>query len=148
MVERSRRSMEPSTCSRYNGIMKKLITKDLPDPLKGAKFYEDENIYACLANYPIAPGHCVVVWKDAVSDIGLLSDKDFNKLMLAVEKTRTAMQNVFDTDKVYLLYMDEVDHVHWHLIPRIGSEEGITVLEHKPKKLKDTSVASKLKSSM
>jgi diadenosine tetraphosphate (Ap4A) HIT family hydrolase len=117
----------------------------LPKPLKGAIFYEDNEVYACLANFPIAPGHCVVVWKDDVEDIHFLKHEDYEHLMDIVGKVRNSLLKVMNTDKVYLLYMDEIDHVHWHLVPRKGNEEGFTMFEHRPKELKDTSLSQKLR---
>ena len=121
--------------------------KDLPTPKKGAIFYEDNKLYATLANYPIAKGHVVIVWKKKVIDLHLLKRKDFEHLMDVVDIVRGAMLKTLKIKKVYLTYMDEANHVHWHLVPRYN-KMGINVLEEKPKKLKDTSLAEKLKANM
>ena len=122
-----------------------LQSDNLPKPIKGTVFYEDKYTYACLASYPIVHGHCVVVWKDDISDLHLLSKVNYKNLMETVEKVRNALLKTMNTDKVYLLYMDEIQHVHWHLIPRTNSETGFTLLEHKPNKLINISFAKKLK---
>ena len=96
---------------------------DLPKPKKGAIFYEDSRVYAALANSPIAKGHVVIVWKKKVADLHLLKRKDFEHLMDMVEKVRNALLRVLKIRKVYLLYMDEIKHVHWHLIPRYNKKE-------------------------
>jgi len=118
--------------------------KDLPKPKKGAVFYEDKKLYACLVNYPITKGHVVVVWKKKVTDLHLLGKKDYEYLMDAVDIIRNAMLKILKIKKVYLIYMDEIKHVHWHLIPRYN-KKGFNLLEEKPKKLKDVSLARELK---
>lgn len=121
-----------------------LKIEDLPTPKNGAIFYEDDEMYACLANFPIVNGHSVVVWKNKINDINLLDRKDYDKLMEVTEIVRDALINVLEIDKVYLLYMDEIKHVHWHLIPRADREMGMKLLQHKPSELSDTSLAIKL----
>jgi len=107
-------------------------------------FYEDKKLYICLANYPISRGHTIIVWKKAITDLHLLSEKDYDYLMDKVDQARNALLKTSNINKVYLVYMDEVKHVHWHLIPRYN-EQGFDVLTHKPKKLKDFSLAGKIK---
>ena len=123
------------------------MSKDLPKPFNGAVFYEDSLVYAALANYPITPGHAVVVWKKRVKDVHLLSRSEYEHLMDVVDRVRSAMLKVLRLKKIYLLYLDEVLHVHWHLIPRYH-KQGFTVLEEKPGKLTDFSLVLKLKQEM
>ena len=53
------------------------MNNKLPKPHKNAIIYEDDKLYACLANYPITRGHTVVVWKDTVEDLHLLSRNEY-----------------------------------------------------------------------
>ena len=130
----------------FRGIFlsKKYMQSKLPKPNKKAIIYENDKLYACLASHPIAAGHAVVVWKDQVRDLHLLSDENYDHLMDRVDQIRTAMLRALNIKKVYLLYMDEVNQVHWHLIPRYN-EKGFDVFEHKPKKLKDFSLVDQIK---
>ena len=80
--------------------------------------YETELVYVALASYPITKGHTVVVWKNPVEDLGQMNAEDYAYLMLTVDKIRNALMHALKVEKVYLMYMDEVKHVHWHLIPR------------------------------
>jgi len=121
--------------------------QDLSKPKKGAVFYEDKRLYATLANYPIAKGHVIVVWKKKIIDLHLLKKKDYEHLMDAVDAVRDAMLRTLKIKKIYLIYMDEVNHVHWHLIPRYN-KKGINALEERPKKLKDVGLAEKLKKNL
>lgn len=115
----------------------------LPKPLDGAIIFEDEFLYVCLANFPIANGHCVVVWKEDIADVHLLSRNHYEYLMDIVDQTRNALIATLDIEKVYLIYMDEIKHVHWHLIPRYN-EQGFNVLNHESSELTDTSLAEQI----
>ena len=64
--------------------------------------------------------------------------------MEKVNFVRNAMLKALKIRKVYLIYMDEVRHVHWHLIPRYN-EKGFDVFLHKPIKVTDFSLVSKIK---
>jgi diadenosine tetraphosphate (Ap4A) HIT family hydrolase len=50
-------------------------------------------------------------------------------------------------EKVYLMYLDEVKHVHWHLVPRY-EERGFNILLHSPAETKDFSLAKDIKLAM
>ena len=116
----------------------------LPKPIDGSIIFEDKSLYVCLANYPITKGHCVVVWKNDISDIHLLKRGDYEHLMDVVDQTRNALIAALRVNKVYLMYMDEIMHVHWHLIPRYD-EQGFNVLKHNPDELSDISIADVIK---
>lgn len=109
--------------------------------------YEDQNLYICLAKYSIANGHMVVVWKKDISDLHLMPDRDYDYLMDTVFAARNALLKTLKIKKVYLLYMDEAKHVHWHLIPRY-KEKGFNVFQHNPKNLNNFSLAKKLRKNL
>lgn len=117
----------------------------LPRPPKKAVIYQDALLYICLASYPITRGHVVVVWKKGVSDLRKLAEREYDYLMDTVDAARNAMMKALKISKVYLIYMDEARHVHWHLVPRYN-EKGFDVFRHKPAKTKDFSLAKKIKS--
>jgi diadenosine tetraphosphate (Ap4A) HIT family hydrolase len=113
---------------------------NLPKPQAGAIFYEDEQLYATLAEFPITRGHVVIVWKESVRDLGRLNEEDYDHLMEEVDKVRNVMMKVLGVEKVYLIYMDEAEHVHWQLVPRYN-EKGFDVFHHEPGKLADVGLA-------
>lgn len=119
----------------------------LPTPIKEAMIYEDDKLYCCLANFPIAKGHTVIVWKAPVKDLRLLAEKDYDHLMDKVDEVRNAMLKALGIEKVYLLYMDEANQVHWHLVPRYN-EQGFDVFAHEPEELKDFSLAGRIKEAL
>ncbi len=119
----------------------------LPKPYEQAIIYEDKKLYACLANNSIIKGHTVVVWKKKVADLHLLSRKDYVYLMNRVDEIRDAMLKTLKVKKVYLVYMDEINQVHWHLIPRYN-EQGYRIFTHKTGKIKDFSLDDKIRKNL
>ncbi|MFZ4631807.1 MAG: HIT family protein [Patescibacteria group bacterium] len=118
-----------------------------PKPFKNAIIYKDDKLYACLANSPIVRGHVVVVWNKEIKDLQMLSRKDYEYLMDRVSELRRAMMKTLKVKKVYLLYMDEINHVHWHLVPRYN-KMGIENLASKPGKLKDFTLDDKIRKNL
>ena len=119
---------------------------NLPVPIRGSIIYEDDLLYVCLANFPITVGHTVVVWKQQLDDIHLLERVDYEHLMDIVDQTRNALIDSLGVEKVYLMYLDEIKHVHWHLVPRYN-EQGVNILTHQPKLLSDLSIVPLIKQS-
>jgi len=119
----------------------------LPQPTKESIIYEDENLYACLASFPITAGHSIVAWKKEVPDLKLLPDRDYDYLMDTVFAVRNTLLKTLGVKKVYLVYMDETKHVHWHLIPRYD-EEGFAVFSHQSAEITDFSLAPKIKRNL
>jgi len=118
--------------------------------LKASKesiIYEDQKLYVCLAKHPITEGHTIVVFKKGVTDLKLLPDRDCDYLMDTVFTTRNALLKTLKVKKVYLFYMDEAKHVHWHLIPRY-KEKGFDIFQHKPKTLNNFSLAKRIKKNL
>lgn len=116
----------------------------LPTPPPQAIIYEDDRLYSCLATYPITEGHTVIVWKELVADLHLLERSQYEHLMWIVEKTRDALLEALGVEKVYLMYMDEANQVHWHLIPRYD-EKGYNLLRHHPEATDDFSLAEEVR---
>lgn len=120
----------------------------LPKPSKESMIYEDEILYVCLAKYPITKGHVVIVMKDKkFTDLHLIAEREYDYLMDTVNAVRNAMMKTLKVKKVYLIYMDEARHVHWHLVPRYN-EQGYDVFQHKPRPLKDFSLAKRLSKNL
>ena len=109
---------------------------ELPIPPEEAVIFSDEKLYVCLASYPLTKGHVVVVWKDNVRDLHTLVRTDYEYLMDIVDVTRNSLLEKYEVEKVYLVYLDEVSHVHWHLVPRY-EEKGFNMLNHSPAKIID-----------
>ena len=88
------------------------MPKYFSKPKRAAIIYEDKKLYICLASLPITTGHTIVVWKKPVTDLHLLKKGDYEYLMDAVDRARNALIRALKVKKVYLIYMDEAQHVH------------------------------------
>lgn len=77
----------------------------------------------------------------------MLSRKDYLYLMEIVDKVRTAMLKTLKIKKVYLLYMDEANQVHWHLVPRY-TKKGYEVFMNKPGKLKNFKLDDEIRKNL
>jgi len=121
-----------------------MSASSLPEPPVESIIYDNEWLYVCLALYPMTKGHTVVVWKNAIEDIHDLNDSEYDYLMEVMDVARDSILGVLNVEKVYLIYMDEAKHVHWHLVPRYN-EKGFDVFAHSPEKTNDFSLAPALR---
>lgn len=115
-----------------------------PKPPKAAIVYEDQCVYACLAFAPLTKGHTIVAWRRPIRDLHLLSCAEVEHLMDVVDLVRDALLKALHLEKVYLIYMDEARHVHWHLVPRYN-EQGYNVFHHEPKRVRTFPLAPLLR---
>lgn len=120
---------------------------DLPKPHKDSLIYQNDKLYICLASFPITKGHTVVVWKKHVPDLHLLSKMDYEYLMDKVDEVRNGLMKALNVKKIYLIYMDEAKHVHWHLIPRYN-KKGYDIFKYNPTKLKDFELAKRIRNNL
>ena len=127
-----------------NALPKPTAETLLLNPPENSLIYETDLVYAALARYPLSRGHTVVTWKKPVTDLGIMDSKDYAYLMFVVDKVRNVLIKVLGVKKVYLMYMDEVKHVHWHLIPRYRLM-GFALLRAHPKKQTTFPLAAKLR---
>jgi diadenosine tetraphosphate (Ap4A) HIT family hydrolase len=121
--------------------------EDFPGPKKGSVFYEDEKVYACLAFEPVVDGHAVVsVKRTDINDIGKLPKEErLHLLKLVFEAVRPALIECYRVEKVYVVYIDELCHPHFHLYPRKrGEKQGFYLMTGQFKKLTDLSTIPRL----
>jgi len=114
---------------------------------KKSIIYEDDILYVCLAKEPVAIGHTIVAFKRDISDLSKLPDRDYDYLMDTVFAARNALMKTLKVKKVYLVYMDEAKHVHWHLIPRY-KDKGFDAFKNQVLVIKDFSLAEKIKKNL
>lgn len=114
---------------------------------KKSLIYEDQILYVCLARNPITVGHTIVAFKQDVSDLSKLPDRDYDYLMDTVFATRNALMKTLRVKKVYLVYMDEAKHVHWHLVPAY-KEKGFDVFKNQTVAIKDFSLRHKIQKNL
>lgn len=107
----------------------------LQKPPESSIVYEDARVYACLASFPMTRGHTIVAWKRPVRDLHLLTCRQVEYLMDVVDLVRDALLKTLGIEKVYLMYMDEAKHVHWHLVPRWNTQ-GFNAFRHRPRRVR------------
>ncbi len=120
-----------------------------PAPKEGSVFYEDEEVYACLAFHPVVEGHTIVaVKRNDIDDFGQLPPKErLHLLRVVFEVIRPALLECYETDKVYVAYLDEAKHPHFHLFPRKeGGEMGFELMNKPHGELTDLSTVPSLRS--
>ena len=119
-----------------------------PEPKKGTVFYEDDKLRACLAFDPIIKGHSILEWKEHIEDLNDLNLEDYSYLMDFVYKIRDALKKAYNVPKVYVAYLDESCHVHFHFFPRKDNDiSGFYLMCcKKPKVPIDFPIVPKLKS--
>lgn len=110
---------------------------------KDSIIFEDNRVVVALAFDRITEGHCVVIWKDGEEDLNKLNVEDYEYLMDVIDVTRNVLRRVYEVEKVYLMYLDESNWVHWHLVPRYN-KKGFNVLNHKPVRINDFKDTDKL----
>lgn len=64
-------------------------------------------------------GRCLVAYNGHVNDLNELSESERNAFMADVCKVTSAMQKVFNPEKInYGAYSDKLSHLHFHLAPK------------------------------
>ncbi|SER85459.1 histidine triad (HIT) family protein [Gracilibacillus ureilyticus] len=107
-------------------IFCKIIAGDIPS----AKVYEDDHVYAFLDISQITKGHTLIISKTHSKDIYETDDETAAKLFSRVPKIARALKESFQPNGINILNNNEapagqsVFHLHLHIIPRYGKEDG------------------------
>lgn len=116
--------------------------------------YEDDRTKAFLDIFPSTPGHVVAILKKHGWDIADYTPEELGVLMATVQKVRTALQVVYQTD-VFTIGINHkeprgVHHLHIHVLPRFSDDGGGVIQSVVEKEGKDplTEVAQKITKAM
>ncbi|KGX83209.1 HIT family protein [Pontibacillus marinus] len=107
-------------------IFCKIIDGEIPS----AKVYEDEHVYAFLDISQVTKGHTLVIPKQHTKDIYGTDEKVAETLFARVPKIANAIKETYQPVGLNVLNNNEepagqsVFHLHIHLIPRYGSDDG------------------------
>lgn len=97
-----------------NCIFCKIVNGEIP----AIKVWEDKKYLAFLDLNPINPGHTLLIPKKHSEYLFDLNDKDYNELMLKVNKIAKLLKEKLNSKKVGLIIEGfAIPHVHVHLIP-------------------------------
>ncbi|WP_339736893.1 HIT family protein [uncultured Maricaulis sp.] len=103
-----------------DNIFAKILRGELPC----VKVYEDEAVLSFMDIFPQAPGHVLVVPKEAARNALELSDDALAAAMLRVKKIGNAVKAALAPDGIMIAQLNgapagqTVFHVHFHIIPR------------------------------
>ncbi|WP_082234711.1 HIT family protein [Halobacillus massiliensis] len=109
-----------------NCIFCEIINGNIPS----AKVYEDDEVYAFLDISQVTKGHTLVIPKNHTKDIYSTDEDVAAKLFARVPKISNAIKKAYNPIGLNLLNNNEepagqsVFHLHIHLIPRYGKEDG------------------------
>jgi len=103
-----------------NNIFAKILRGEIPC----VKVYEDDKSLAFMDVMPQAPGHTLVVSKEAAENILDLSAEGLAAMMATIQKVAKAVKKGLMPDGIVLTQFNgaaagqTVFHVHFHIIPR------------------------------
>ena len=110
-----------------------IFSKILRGELSCHKVYEDDLVFAFLDIQPIAPGHTLVIPKEPARTFDELSEDSAAALGRALPKLCRAVKQATGVDAYNILQNNgseahqAVFHVHIHIIPKPGPEQGLGV---------------------
>ncbi|MFC6826882.1 HIT family protein [Halopelagius fulvigenes] len=107
-------------------IFEKIIAREIPARI----VYETDAVLAFLDANPLAPGHTLVVPKEAYERVGEMPDDVASEVFAAVHELTPKVEDAANADAVTVGINDgeaagqEVPHVHVHLVPRFEGDGG------------------------
>lgn len=107
-------------------IFCKIVAGDIPS----AKVYEDDEVYAFLDLSQVTKGHTLVVPKQHAKNMYEIPSDLAGKLYERVPKIARGIKDAYQPIGLNILNNNEepagqsVFHVHIHLLPRYGKEDG------------------------
>ena len=110
-------------------IFSKILSGEIPS----YKVYEDELVFAFLDIGPLSPGHTLVIPKEAVPTLDMLSDESSAAIGRVLPRLCRAVMAATGTKQYNVLQNNgtvahqAVMHVHYHIIPKPNAESGLGV---------------------
>ena len=129
-------------------IFSKILRGDIPCH----KVYEDDLVFAFLDIGPLSYGHTLVIPKEEAATVDQLSDEAAAAVGRVLPRLCRAIKAVTGADQFNILQNNgpmahqAVFHVHFHIIPKPGVDEGL-VIEWGPGKL-DPNEGAKLAAAL
>jgi histidine triad (HIT) family protein len=104
--------------------------------LPSTKVYEDEKTLAILDKFPLAEGHTLIIPKEHSETLYDISISDAEAVGATVSKAVKVIKKVLKCDGVNVYQanekaaMQEIMHVHFHVIPRFKND-GIKLIANR-----------------
>lgn len=106
-------------------IFCKIVKGDIPS----FKLFESERVLAFLDIQPLSQGHALVVPKAHGSKLTDIPDDQLEEILPVAKKLANAIgaENYNILQNNGRLAHQEVDHVHFHMIPKPNQQEGLGI---------------------
>ena len=110
-----------------------IFSKILRGEIPCHKVYEDEQVFAFLDINPLSPGHTLVIPKEEVATVDKLSDDSAAAIGRVLPRISRAVLAATGATEFNILQNNgpgahqAVFHVHFHIIPKFPSGEGLGV---------------------
>ncbi|TAQ84595.1 hypothetical protein B7494_g7064 [Chlorociboria aeruginascens] len=106
-------------------IFCKIIKGDIPS----FKLYESEKVLAFLDIMPLSKGHALVIPKFHGAKLTEIPDDQLSEILPVVKKlvVATGAENYNVLQNNGRIAHQEVEHVHFHMIPKPNVEEGMSI---------------------
>lgn len=110
-------------------IFSRIIRAEIPCH----RVYEDQQVLAFLDINPLAPGHTLVIPKEAKAHLHELSDDSAAAIGRALPRICRAILNATGASAYNILQNNGADahqlvmHVHFHVIPKLPSGPGLGI---------------------
>ena len=111
-----------------------VFSKILRGEIPCHKVYEDDQVLAFLDIFPLSKGHTLVIPKEPAETLDQLSDDGAAAIGRVLPRIARAVQTASGATAYNLLQNNgagahqAVMHVHFHIIPKLGSDDGGTGL--------------------
>ncbi|MHA1294426.1 MAG: HIT family protein, partial [Promethearchaeota archaeon] len=104
--------------------------RDNDERVVSLKVYEDDIIFVCLNLYPYNPAHLMIVPNRHIIKYQDLTKKEIIHTFRAIQGLQLLLDHLY-RPKGYNMGMNQgklaggsIEHIHFHLVPRYGSELG------------------------
>lgn len=110
-----------------------IFTKIIQGEIPCFKLYEDDQVFSFLDINPTAPGHTLVIPKQAVATLDQLSDEAAAAIGRVLPRLCRAVMKATGVSAYNILQNNgseahqAVFHVHFHIIPKPASKTGLGI---------------------
>jgi diadenosine tetraphosphate (Ap4A) HIT family hydrolase len=86
--------------------------------------YESPNFFVIKDNYPVSPGHCLIISKEVKADFFELSETEMVDLVITIQDVKDLIETEYNPDGYNVGFNcgvsagQTVMHFHCHVIPR------------------------------
>lgn len=128
-------------------IFCRIVKKEAPAHI----IYEDEHIVAFLDINPLSEGHTLVIPKKHYTRVSEMSEEDLKNFIFGFHKVVKLIESKLAKDYNIIVNQgktaeQEIDHLHFHIVPRYGNEMVFSWKTHKLTEEEAREVLNKLNS--